>query len=236
MRPPASESDVEGALPPFDPQRLRRGLIAGLAVCAGPLAFMSIGAIPRGGDIQTDVDVIGTTAEWSVSRPDAPDAWRADFRGADREVAWTLSDGSDVVGATRQYFMDQKQGEEMIGYPNAIAPDSVVVFDRLMGPVGPSRRFLNEAVVSTPEGARVVWYWYRVAGFDTPFENKAKLLEILAFFRRSAASELITVSAACEPGNCRGAADVLRRAMGAPPLPPPEPSSSEPSSDPGTEG
>jgi hypothetical protein len=147
----------------------------------------------------------------------------------DREVGWTLSDGSDEIGATRQYFMDQKQGAEMIGYPNVLAPDSMVVSDRLMGPVGLSRRFLHEAVIRTADGPRVVWYWYRVAGFDTPFESKAKLLEILAFFRRSAASELITVSAACEPGDCRGAADVLRRAMGAPPLAPMEEPSSEPS-------
>jgi len=216
----------------LDVLRPRRAVVAGFAACAGPLAFMLIGAIPRGSDVETGVDVLGAVESWTVSGSQTPDAWRADFSGADREVGWTLSDGTEEIGATRQYFMDQKQGEEMIGYPNVLAPDSMVVSDRLMGPVGPSRRFLHEAVIRTADGPRVVWYWYRVAGFDTPFENKAKLLEILAFFRRSAAAELITVSAACEPDDCRGAADILRRAMGAPPLAPLDAPSSEPSAEP----
>ena len=212
-----------------DAGRPRRASTAALAVCAGPVAFMLMGAIPRGDDVDTDISVVGVVDAWSVSSSETPDPWRPDFRGVDREAAWTLSDGVDEVGATRQYFMDQKQGDEMIGYPNAVAADSMVISDRVIGPVGPTRRFLHEAVIRTTEGPRVVWYWYRVAGFDTPFESKAKLLEILAFFRRSAASELVTISAGCAPNDCREAADVLRRAMGAPPLPPQDPPSSEPS-------
>ncbi len=232
-----SSTDAElmreaGSTPALDTLRPRRAVVAGLAACAGPLAFMLIGAIPRGSGVETTVDVVGAVASWTVSGSQTPDEWRADFSGVDREVGWTLSDGTDEIGATRQYFMDQKQGAEMIGYPNVLAPDSMVVSDRVMGPVGPSRRFLHEAVIRTADGPRVVWYWYRVAGFDTPFENKAKLLEILAFFRRSAAAELITVSAACEPDDCRGAANILRRAMGASPLVPLDASSSEPSAEP----
>lgn len=232
-----SSTDAElmkeaGSTPALDTLRPRRAVVAGLAACAGPLAFMLIGAIPRGSGVETTVDVVGAVASWTISGSQTPDEWRADFSGVDREVGWTLSDGTDEIGATRQYFMDQKQGAEMIGYPNVLAPDSMVVSDRVMGPVGPSRRFLHEAVIRTADGPRVVWYWYRVAGFDTPFENKAKLLEILAFFRRSAAAELITVSAACEPDDCRGAANILRRAMGASPLVPLDASSSEPSAEP----
>lgn len=63
---------------------------------------------------------------------------------------------------------------------------------------------------------RVVWYWYRVAGFDTPLASKAKLLEILAFFRRYAASELVTLSAECAPEDCLEAAQALRAATGVP--------------------
>jgi EpsI family protein len=227
--PGDGDGDTDPAAELLDITRPHRAGTAALAVCAGPLAFMLVGAVPRGDEVETDVSVVGVVDEWSVSAPETPDPWRADFGGVDQEVAWTLSDGVDEVGATRQYFMDQTQGREMIGWPNAIAPDSMVVSDRVIGPVGPTRRFLHEAVIRTPEGARVVWYWYRVAGFDTPFESKAKLLEVLAFFGRSAASELVTVSAACGPNDCREAADVLRRAMGAPPLPPQDPPSSEPS-------
>ena len=140
-------------------------------------------------------------------------------------ICRALTDGFDQVHAMRQYFMDQRQGDELIGYPNTIAADSMLMSDRVIGPVGTDRRFLHEAVIRTTAEPRVVWYWYRVAGFDTPFESKAKLLEILAFFKRSAAAELVTLSAVCSPDDCRDAGNVLRRAMGAPSLPPQEPPS-----------
>jgi len=203
----------------------RRALGSALAAGAGPLGFMLIGAIPRGVEVQTDVQEFGVVDEWLVVDSPTPDAWRPAFQGVDREATWTLTDGFDQVHAMRQYFMDQRQGDELIGYPNTIAADSMLMSDRVIGPVGTDRRFLHEAVIRTTAEPRVVWYWYRVAGFDTPFESKAKLLEILAFFKRSAAAELVTLSAVCSPDDCRDAGNVLRRAMGAPSLPPQEPPS-----------
>ena len=64
---------------------------------------------------------------------------------------------------------------------------------------------------------RVVWYWYRVAGIDTPFPTKAKFLEIVSFFRRSAAAKLVTLSAACDGKSCVDATEVLRMALAGPP-------------------
>ena len=102
----------------------------------------------------------------------------------------------------------------MIGYPNAIAPDSLFVTERFVGPIGTSRRIVREAVVRTAGAPRVVWYWYRVGGVDTAFPIQAKLLEIISFFRRSAASELITMSVECQEDDCTEAANTLRAAVG----------------------
>lgn len=223
--PVAVEPSLGGETPAvdsFDPSRPRRASLAALAAISGPIVFMSVGAIPRGTDIDQSVEVLGVAESWDVSEGATHDEWRPDFFGVDAEAAWTLSNGTAQVGATRQYFMDQKQGDELIHNSNMVAPDSMVVSDQVVGPVGPERRLVREALFRTPEGARVAWYWYRVAGQDTPFETKAKLLEVLGFFIRSPASELVTLSAACGPEDCRAAAQALRSAMGAPPLPPPE--------------
>lgn len=92
--------------------------------------------------------------------------------------------------------------------------------DRIIGPIGPERRFVHEAVIRDRETPRIAWYWYRVAGFDTPFEIKAKLLEILAFFGRHPAAELVVLDAECAPEDCREAAMRLRTAFGVPTEPP----------------
>jgi hypothetical protein len=133
-----------------------------------------------------------------------------------------------VLDAARAYFIDQRQGHELIQYGNEIAPDSLVVSDRLLGPVGSRNRFVREALVRDDDFGRVVWYWYRVAGFDTPFPSKAKLLEILSFFRRSTAAELITLTAQCDAESCLRAAQALRAATGGPAIPPPPDTQAEP--------
>lgn len=84
-----------------------------------------------------------------------------------------------------------------------------------MGPVDPARRlWVQQAVVLTPEGPVLVWYWYRVGGVDTFSPVHAKILEIPAFLSRRRASELIALSAACEADNCRDAFQALAGFMG----------------------
>ena len=91
-----------------------------------------------------------------------------------------------------------------------------MVSSRLFGPFGPRNRIVRESMFFTERGPRIAWHWYRVAGFETPFIVKAKLLEVVAFFTRSAAAELVTMSAPCAPDDCGDAAAALRAAVGGP--------------------
>ena len=203
-----------------DSRRLRQAAYAAGAAIAGPALFMIVGAIPRSDELSRDVNTLGVDPSWNAEErvPDEAD-WRPDFKGIDEQVAWSFrTDGAAIDGA-RHYFLDQRQGEELIQYNNLIAPDSLLVADRLIGPIGATRRWVREALVRGPGAPRIVWYWYRVAGFDTPVASKAKLLEILAYFRRYPASELITLGAECAPEDCVEAAQALRAAMASPPAP-----------------
>jgi hypothetical protein len=93
------------------------------------------------------------------------------------------------------------------------------VVHRLTGPVGARRRLVNEAIVRDGDAHRLVWYWYRVGGIETPAAFRAKLLEIWAFFSRSREAELIAFSAPCAAGSCQGAFETLSGFFGASPEP-----------------
>lgn len=200
--------------PTFDPSRPRRAAAAGAFVLVGPLLYMGLGAVPRIGALDRSSDVLGlapglTAVEHAPGEP----AWTPHFAGIDERVDWTIALRGDTVDAGRFFFVDQHQGEEMIMWENAMAPDSASVSDRLIGPVGARRRYVHEAIFWDGDAPRIAWYWYRVAGVDTPFPSRAKLLEIFAFVLREPASELITLSARCAPDNCVEGARVLREAV-----------------------
>lgn len=197
--------------------RNRRAVLAGFAAIVGPMTYMVVGAVPRSAALDRDVEALHTVSPWVArSIPAAELNWLPGYRGVDERVAWTLSAGDVALEGARHYYRDQSFGEELIQYGNTIAADSLIYSDRMVGPVGPERRLAREAVVVDRGGARVVWYWYRVGGYETAFGVKAKLLEIVSFFRRSPAAELVTLTGPCEGDDCSGAAAAIRSAMGVP--------------------
>jgi exosortase len=185
----------------------------------GPILLTGVGLMPRASEPEPDVDVFDVHPAWSSER--VAGGWTPDFGGIDDQADWKIPVGVGNVEAARYYFRDQRQGEELIGYPNAIAPDMLIVADRIIGPIGADRRLVNEVVFVEDGNPRIAWYWYRVAGFETPFASKAKLLEILAFFRRSPSAELIVMSMKCMPESCGDAAMALRAVASGPEVPEP---------------
>ena len=214
-KPGSSRPAVE-ATRALDPPRVRRGLVAAAIAMLGPVLYMGIGAIPRGNDLEEGLATLELEDSWTLSAVSdgSVSAWKPDFQGVDRRLSWILSRDGARVDLARHFYTDQRQGEELIQWGNRIAPDSLVLSERFVGPVGRSRRIVRESIVMVENQPRVVWYWYRVAGVDTPFPSKAKLLEIVSFFRRSSAAELVTISAACMPDNCADAAQALWATMG----------------------
>jgi exosortase len=194
----------------------RLATLATAAAVTGPVLYMAIGVIPRASEPDRTAEVFAIHDAWAVPAPAGPGRWTPDFHGIDERADWTV----DVLGRelelSRHYWVDQRQGGELIQWNNRIAADSLVVTNRMYGPVGPSRRIVHEAIFFAGDEPRIAWYWYRVGGFDTPFSSKAKLLEIISFFRRSAAAELVTMSVVCEPESCAAAAQALRAAVAGP--------------------
>lgn len=198
----------------FDPERPRRAATAGAFVLLGPVLYMGLGLVPKSGEIDRSVDVLGISPQWTVT-PRAPGraSWTPAYHGIDDQMEWTIAVAGTTVDAGRYLFTDQHQGDEMIGDPNAMAPDSLSVSERLVGPVGGRRRYVRESIFYHDGRPRIAWYWYRVADIETPFPTRAKALEILAFLLRTPASELITLSAPCAQDSCADAARALHAAL-----------------------
>ena len=203
-----------GEAAPAGGAAMRWALVAFAAAGLGPIAYYAIGALPAR---TTDTRPIEAATEaWTRAAPAAarPFQWRPSFTGADEqdEAVWT--NGDAVVVADRFAYREQSQGAELIGYDSRIAPDSLLVMTGLVGPLRSTPRLVNEAVVRSPDGPLLVWYWYRVGGLETESAMRAKMLEIWAFLSRRTSAELLAVSAPCQPDSCAEAARSLLDFLG----------------------
>lgn len=199
---------------PVTIRRLPYSARAGAFAALGPGLFTVLSLIPRGTEIDSDVSSIGVSPSWTAEARPAGSGWSPAFQGVDAVRGWGLLAGDTQVEVARHYFIDQRQGEELVQFDNRIAPDSAVVGRRLFGPVGNPSRFVNETVIIDGGVGRLVWHWYRVAGVDTWSGARAKLLEIPSFIIRHPAAELVTLTATCAPNDCTAAASALAAALG----------------------
>jgi exosortase len=150
--------------------------------------------------------------------------WLPDLRGEHHRVAFSIAPSGESVLPTVQLvrfgYDGNSQGSELIGGSNAITATDRLVSDRTVGPLDKNLRMVRQAVVRDRSSARLVWYWYRVAGMSTPSPTRAKLLEVVAFVRRHEPSELVAVSAPCAPNNCQQALAALHLVVIGRELPP----------------
>ena len=171
-------------------------IAATCAAVSGPLLFVLLSLIPRSTTIPPRVAGIAPNVAWTAvsTERSSPIPWSPAYDGASETRILQTGSPADVVQLNRLMYRSQGQGSELISASNRIAADSLMVEDRFIGPLDQQLRIVRQAVVREPSGLRMVWYWYRVAGIDTPSRNKAKLLEVPAFVGRTPASELIAVS------------------------------------------
>lgn len=186
---------------------------ATLAATVGPLLYYA-GSTGATRDVPPPWVEVGSAWSPVGEAIREPSGWRPAFRGASQEDLQIWTDGSRRVIGHRLVYTTQRQGAELIGYDNRIAPDSMLLAERLLVPVGTTRRLVNEAIVRSGDGYALVWYWYRVGGIDTESAARAKLLELWAFVRRTRVSELIAFSTICDRDSCTEASRALYDFLG----------------------
>ena len=201
-----------------------RLLIASGAALIGPLLYFTFGNLPSAAI--TKGDVAGVVAESGWTRePLTPDTtggarWTPAFSGASLHETTLYARAGDQVQVDRLVYATQSQNAELISSRNSMASPQNTLSERVVGPLDDNLRIVQEAVIRTPSGVRLVWYWYRVAGTITPDPFRAKLLELVSFATRGPPSELIAASMPCAATECKAASSTLFRLATGRDLPP----------------
>ncbi len=180
----------------------------------GPLLFFGVSILPARVDAAADTTGV-VTSGWSAltqhpvasTNPAGSSDWKPGYSGFSEYRQRRFARNDYEVQLDHLIFAEQHQGAELIGGGNVIAEQ--MLSERPVGPLDDNLRTVREAIVRTPAGARLVWYWYRVGGSETSSPAKAKLLELVAFFTRKRAAELIAVSAPCGKQSCSIASRAL---------------------------
>jgi exosortase len=199
-------------------QVLRRALLATSAAAVGPVVFYAVSVMPTRPAPWDSVALAGS-AGWAevIGSPARPFPWHPEYQGAARHETPVFTDGAAQVYVDRFVFQRQSQGAKLIGYPNRLADPRVILDERVVGPVNPARdRWVRQAIVASPDGAVLTWFWYRVGRSEAADRIHAKVLEVPAFFTRNRTAEFVAISTPCGPEDCAGAFRILASFTGAP--------------------
>jgi exosortase len=197
---------------------LKRAVLASLVAATGPVLYYAVAAMPSERSGGPDLAALAVGATWSADEASAtrPFSWQPEYQGATRHETPVFTDGTSRVYADRFLFERQTQGAKLIGFPNRLADPDAVMDDRIVGPIDPAgTRFVRQAIIATPEGGVITWYWYRVGRMEAATRAHAKLLEVPAFFMRRRSAEFIALSAACGLDDCASAFNTLAAFTGA---------------------
>lgn len=174
---------------------------------AGPVLFWCLTLVSEVAPAPPNPPGTSIDASWVRSSPRDTMMWSPAYRGQSERRVLALTRDGRTVQVDRFLFAQQQQGAELINGNNRISEE--VLEERIVGPLDDRLRTVQQAVVRTPSGVRIVWYWYSVAGVETASAARAKLLEIPAFVLRSPPAELIAVSTPCDAGSCTDALPAL---------------------------
>jgi exosortase len=161
---------------------------------------------------------ISPMSQWVATTGSRSD-WTPSLEGFSRHSRQHLHSGERVVQIDRYIFGTTTQHAEMISSDNRIAPDSLVLAERILGPLDDSFRNVREVVVSDGQMLRVIWTWYRAGGSETPMGTRAKLLEFWGLLSNAASPETVVASTTCSTKDCLEARASLHEVVVGRPLP-----------------
>lgn len=191
--------------PPAQPKLWRRVVLATAIGITGPVLLFLLGSIPSDPVPHAPPGI----AQTPTISANAQATWHPEVEGAGEHRVYALHQNGLPVQVDRFVFTRQSQGREMVNEMNRLVPDSLVLDQRVIGPLDASLRQVHQLAVRDAQHARIAWFWYQVAGRNTVSGARAKLLETVAFVTRSAPSELVVVSAPCANPGCRDAVEAV---------------------------
>jgi len=176
-------------------------IVATMAAVSGPALLLALQALHTPSPTPSQLPGVFPNVEWVVVPPIA-DAWRPSFAGHSEHRRYAFANGTRHVRVDRFVYATQSQDAELVGGSSRVAPDSLVVSERIVGPLDGNLRTVRETLVADGTGFRLLWWWYRAADSNTPMGTKAQLLEFWGLLTGTSPPEVIVVSAPCSKRDC----------------------------------
>lgn len=209
----------------LSPPSVTMPVLATGAALSGPVLLFALQSLSSPGPLPANIIGLTPSAQWAaqatVADSTAPNSssWTSGLSGFTQHKQYIYTHEATVVQVDRYVFASQDQDAEMISDGNRLAPDSLILNSRLVGPLDNTLRMVREAVVVDNGNARLVWSWYRAGGMETPSGRKAELLEFWGLISGSPPSETILVSTACSLESCTAARAALFEVVTGKPMP-----------------
>ena len=170
------------------------------AALAGPVLLLLINL--RYSPAPSPESPPGVTPMGTWSPDAAAPVWTPILTGSSSRITRAYTFDGRQVQIDRFIYGNRSERSDMLSVTNRVVPDSLVASDRAIGPLDENLRTVRESVVATGSGFRLIWWWYHVAGVDTPVSRRAQLLEFWALLSDAAPSEIVLVSTACDNRDC----------------------------------
>lgn len=172
-------------------------VIAGTVLLSvGPVVAYWVDHRPPVKNARTELELPAGTGGW-MGPVASVDDWMPEYRGAiTRKQAYQK--GGERVDLYMGYYPVQRQGEELIGYLNRISNEDVWHTRNQRGRLQQAGDLkVLEQILEKGDGAqRLVWYWYRVAGWHTTNKYQAKALQVLGLVTGKPDASVVAVAIA----------------------------------------
>ena len=169
-------------------------VISAMLLSAGPVTAYWINHQPPSENAQVELELPSGVGGWK-GPADSDNDWMPEYRGAiARKQAYQK--GNKRIDLYVGYYLEQKQGKELIFYLNRVGNQDIWHFRNTKGSLRQTnnRTVLEQLLEKDSGELRLVWYWYNVAGWNTVNPYQAKALEVLGLITGNQQAYITAIS------------------------------------------
>ena len=154
-----------------------------LMLSVGPTIAYSVNNPANIDNSNIEIDLPGSVAGWD-SLHDINDDWMPVYHGAGNRKQ-VYQKHNDKITLYVGCYMAQQQGRELINDLNRISDGNAwkIAYPKARLKHTRGHDVLEQLLETNDGKQRLVWYWYRIAGWTTTNKYKAKIFQLLALLK-----------------------------------------------------
>lgn len=169
-----------------------------MALLAGPLLKTAL--LSRASSSISDIELSLPRAEgeWELSSGshNIQQLIQPNYEGVDRILDQVYSDGNSRVRLYIASYLQQSQDKELINVNNYLYDEKYWQSEphQLLSPEGPGFKLVEVQMKNNTHHEKLIWYWYRSAGYSTNRPVITKLLDLYGLITMQKGSSVIMIS------------------------------------------